>query len=102
MKASVNMMFFPGNSPPKFFIVFAVVCIKPAVADHFIMLFRDMMDQTLDERYDRDGFLDIFVILMAVVMERDKVTIVFVNTRGGDDWPTEIAAYIFDDCGASI
>lgn len=91
-------MFFPGNSPPEFFIVLAVAGIKAAIADHFVMLFRDMPDQTLDELHDRDGFLDIFVVLMAVVMESDKVTVVFVNTRGGDDWPAEIAAYIFDDC----
>ena len=98
MKASVKMMFFAGNSPPEFLIVLTVARIKAAIADHFIMLFRDMLDQTPDELHDRDGFLDIFVILMPVVMERDKVTIVVVNPGGGDDRPSEIAAHIFDDC----
>lgn len=91
-------MFFAGNSPPEFLIVLTVARIKAAIADHFIMLFRDMLDQTPDELHDRDGFLDIFVILMPVVMERDKVTIVVVNPGGGDDRPSEIAAHIFDDC----
>ena len=91
-------MFFAGNSPPEFLIVLTVARLKAAVSDHFIMLFRDMLDQTPDELHDRDGFLDIFVILMPVVMERDKVTIVVVNPGGGDDRPSEIAAHIFDDC----
>ena len=98
VEASVKMMFFAGNSPPEFLIILAVPRIKAAVADHFIMLFRDMPDQTLYELHDRDGFLDIFVILMPVVMESDKITIVVVNPGGGDDRPSEIAAHIFDDC----
>ena len=43
------------------------------------MLSRDMEDQMLDELHDRDGLLDILVILMAVVMESDKVTAILIN-----------------------
>lgn len=35
--------------------------------------------QALYELHDRDGFLDIFVILMPVVMESDKVTVIFID-----------------------
>ncbi len=34
---------------------------------------------------------------MAVVMEGDKVTIIFINTGSGDDGPTKITANVFCD-----
>lgn len=89
-------MFFTGNSPPELFILLSLARIKTAVSDHFVMLFRDMPDQALYEFHDRDGFLHIFVILMTVVMERDKFTIVFVNAGGSDNRPSKIASHIFD------
>ena len=41
--------------------------IKPAIADHFKVLFRDMPDQTFDEIHCGNGFLDVFIIFMTVV-----------------------------------
>lgn len=79
VKAPVKMMLLTGNSAPEFFVILAVAHIQAAIADHFIMLFRDMLDQAPDELHDRDGFLDIFVILMPVVMESDKVTVIFID-----------------------
>ena len=89
-------MFFPGNTPAKLFIDFPVPGINAAVSDHFEMLFRDMADQTLYKVHDRDGFFHIFIILMAVVMEGNKVTIIFVNAGSGDYRTAEIAADILD------
>ena len=96
MKASVKMMFFPGNGPAKLLVAFPMSGINTAVSDHFEMLLRDMADQTLYKLHDRDGFFHILIILMTVVMEGNKVTIVFVNAGGGDYRTAEIAADILD------
>lgn len=88
------MMFFPGNSPPEFFIVLPPARIKAAVADHFVMLFRNIADQTLDKFHNWDSFFHIFAIFMMVIMESDKITVIAVNMRNGDDR----AANIFDGC----
>ena len=63
----------------KFFINFPVPCINAAVADHFEMFFRDMPDETFYELHNRKGFFHIGVIFVAVVMESDKVAIIFVS-----------------------
>ena len=81
----------------EFFIGLPVAGIKAAIADHFIVLFGDMADQALDELHDRDSFLHIFVVLMAVVMESDEVAVIFVNAGSGDGRASQIAADIFDD-----
>ena len=97
VKTPVNMVFFPGDGSAEFFIGLPVSGIKAAIADHFIMLFGDMSDQALDELHDRDSFLHIFAILMAVVMEGDEVAVIFVNAGSGDDRASQITADIFED-----
>lgn len=74
------MMFFTGNSPVELFVNLPVSGVKASVTDHFIVLFRDVLDETLYEFHDRDGFLHVFVIFVSVVVESDKVTIIFVNS----------------------
>ena len=81
----------------EFFVDLPVPGINTAVADHFIMLFRDMADQTLDKFHNRNGFFHIFVILMTVVMEFDKIAVIAVNAGSGDDGTTKIAADVFQD-----
>ena len=44
IKASVKMMFFPGNGMVKMFINLAVTGVKTSVADHLKVLFWDMGD----------------------------------------------------------
>ena len=66
----------------EFFVDLPVPGINTAVADHFIMLFRDMADQTLDKFHNRNGFFHIFVILMTVVMKCDKIAVIAVNAAG--------------------
>ena len=66
------------------FVDLPVPGINTAVADHFIMLFRDMADQTLDKFHNRNGFFHIFVILMTVVMKCDKIAVIAVNAGSGD------------------
>lgn len=53
--------------------------INTAITDHLIVLFRDVSDKALNELHNRNCFFHILLIFMAVVMESDKVAIVFVN-----------------------
>ena len=91
------MVFFRGDRPEEFFIDFPVSGINAAVTDHFEMLFRDMADQALYEFQDGDGFFHIGVIFMAVIVEGNLISIIFVDTRGCNHRPSEIATDIFGD-----
>ena len=79
----------------KFFINFPVPCINAAVADHFEMFFRDMPDETSYELHNRKRFFGIGIIFVAVVMEGDKVAIIFVNPGGGNNRASQIAPNVF-------
>lgn len=71
--------------------------IKSAIADHFIMLFRDMADEPLDEVHNRDGFLDIFVIFVSVIVEGNKVAIIAVDPGSGDYGPSKVTSNVFEN-----
>ena len=79
----------------EFFINFPVPCINAAVADHFEMFFRDMPDETSYELHNRKRFFGIGIIFVAVVMEGDKVAIIFVNPGGGNNRTSQIAPNVF-------
>ena len=91
------MVLFPGNGPAEFFVDLPVPGINAAIADHLKMFFRDMADQTLYKLHDRDGLFHICIILMAVVMEGNEVTIIFVNAGSCDHRTAKIAADILDN-----
>ena len=95
VKTSVKKMFFTGDGTYKFFVSLPVTGVDAAITDRFIMLFRDVADETLDKFQSRDGFFHIFVILVAVIMEGNKISIVTVDAGSGDDRSPEIAADIF-------
>lgn len=63
----------------EFFVNLTVAGINAAITDHFVMFFRDVLDEPLYEFHHGDSFFDIPVIFMAVVVESDKVTIIFIN-----------------------
>ena len=63
----------------EFFVNLTVAGIDAVVANHFVMLFGDVPDEPLYEFHHRDCFFDVLVIFMAVVVERDKVSIIFIN-----------------------
>ena len=94
------MAFFFWNCQVKIFIYFAVSGIKPAIADHFKVLFRDMPDQTFDEIHCGNGFLDVFIIFMTVVMKCNGagILIIAVNSGCGNDWAPKITSDVFCDC----
>ena len=60
-----------------------------------------MLDKTLYKFHNEDSFFHVFVILMTVVMESNKITVIVVNTGRGDYRPAEIAADILYNCFGS-
>lgn len=87
-----------GNCTMELFVNFPVADIDAAITDHFIVFFRNMSDKPLYEFHNRDSFFYILVIFVPVVVESDKVAVIFVNPGCGDDGTPEIAANIFDGC----
>lgn len=78
-------------------VISPVPCIKPIVACHLEIPFRDMLDQELYEVNSRDGLLHKDIILMPVVMESDIFPVIGVNTGKCDDRAPQVAADIFND-----
>ena len=70
-------------------------CIQAAIADHFKMFFRDMPGETFDEIHDRQSFLHILVVFMAVIVESDGIPVIPVNSGSGNYRPAKVAADIF-------
>ncbi len=60
------------------------------------MLFRDMLGEPRYEIKDRDGFCNQFPVFMAVVMKRNRLTVIRVNTRSCDDWSAKVTANVSD------
>ena len=90
-------MFFPGDGMEKILVDLTVSGIKTAVADHFEVFLWNMRNQTLYKFHYREGFFYIGIILMSIVMEGDRITIVFINTGSSYDWSTKITADVFGD-----
>ena len=74
-----------------------VPCIKPIVACHLKIPFRDMLDQELNEVNDRDSLLYKDIVLMPVVVESDIFPVIGVDTGKCNDRAAQVAADIFDD-----
>lgn len=79
-----------------FRFVSAFAGIEAKIANHFEGRFRDMDDEFLNEIQSGNGFRDRLIILMAGVMKRDGLTIITVNTGGGNRRTAKIAANIFN------
>ena len=94
-KTAVDLKFFFGNDTVQFRINLTVPCIQPAIADHFKMFFRDVADETFYEIHDRQSFLHILVIFMAVIMESNGISIIPINPGCGYDGSAKITTNIF-------
>lgn len=92
IKTAKNMVFFSGNSTIEMFINSTMTGINTAVPDHLKMFFGDMSDQAFYEINRRECFFNIRFVFMAVVVEGDKFSIVFINAGCGYHGSTEIAA----------
>lgn len=73
-------MLFPVNSPVKIIVRFTISGINLIITDHFEMFFRDMLGELGHERKNRDGFRDQFPVFVAVVMKRNRLAVIRVNT----------------------
>lgn len=78
----------------EFFINIPVSGIDPAIADHFERLFRDVLDEAGNEFHDRKRFFHVFIILMTVVVKRNKITIAAVDPWSGNDRTSQIPSNI--------
>lgn len=79
VKATIDLMFAFVDRSIEFCIDLAVPGIQAAIADHLVMLFRDMTDEPLYEFDSRDGLFNIFVVFMAVVMKSNVVPVIFID-----------------------
>lgn len=86
-----------GDGTIEFRVDVTVPCVESAITDHFKMLFWYVADQTLNEIHSRDGFLDIFFIPVAMIVEGDRMAIIIIDPGRGDDRPAKIAADVFDN-----
>ena len=59
------------------------------------MFFRDVADETFYEIHDRQSFLHILVIFMAVIVESNGISIIPINPGCGYDGSAKIAADVF-------
>ena len=89
------MPFFFRNSEMEFFINGTMSGIKAAITDHLEMFFRDVPDKAFDKIHDRNGFLNVLIIFVTIVMERDKITGIRIDPGSGNDRATMIPANIF-------
>ena len=71
--------------------------IKPIIAGHFKIPFRDMLDQELYEVDGRDVFLDKNIVFMPVIMESDVFTVIGVNAGKSNDRAAQVTADIFNN-----
>lgn len=83
------------NEPVKTFVFFAMSCIEAVVSGHFKVLLRDVLDEKLNEVQYGEGFDDIRVIFVLIIMKSDIFSIIRINARGGNDRPSKIPADIF-------
>lgn len=95
VEGSVEVVFFPGDSPEELFVYGTMSGIDATVTDHLEVFFRDMADEAFYEFQDRYGLFHIGIILMAVVVESDHIPIVFINAGSSDDRPSQVTADIF-------
>ena len=69
--------------------------IDATISNHFEMFFRDVPDKAFDKIHDRNGFLNVLIIFVTIVMERDKITGIRIDPGSGNDRATKIPANIF-------
>lgn len=72
-----------------------MTCIDTIISNHFEMLFGDMADKSFDEIQNRKLFDNKFVVLVTVVFESDKITIIMNNAGGCDNGSAKITTDVF-------
>ena len=95
VKTTESLLLFFRNSEMEFFINGTMSGIKAAITDHLEMFFRDVPDKAFDKIHDRNGFLNVLIIFVTIVMERDKITGIRIDPGSGNDRATKIPTNIF-------
>ena len=98
VKTPVDLVFAVVDCPIKLRINLAMTGIKSSVSDHFVMLFRDMADESLYEIDCRYCLNDIFIIFVPVIVKRDVFTVIAVDSGSRDDGTSKISADVFNNC----
>ena len=75
-------------------VIRPVPCIKPIVACHLKIPFRDMLDQELYEVDGRDRFLYQNIVFMPVIMERDHFPVIGINAGKRNNRAPQVTADI--------
>ena len=72
-------------------------CVEAIITGHFEIFFRYVLDQKIYKVQDRKGLFNKGVILMSVVMESDKFTVIGIDPGRSNDRTTQITADILYD-----
>ena len=72
-------MGFSRDSTANLLIGFTMPCIDAIVTNHLEVFFRYVTYESFDELEGRNRLNDIFVVFVAIVMEGDEFTIIFIN-----------------------
>lgn len=76
--------------------LFTMPSIKSIITGHLEVLFRDMLNQKLNEIDGRKSLFYKGIVFMAVIVKCDVSAIIGINPFQGNDGPAEIAADIFN------
>lgn len=97
IKIEENPVFGFGDCFMELIVNFPVSGIETIVAGHLEILFRDMLNEQLNEINGRKSFLNERVIFMLIVMESHHLPIVGINPGKSNDRASKIAADIVND-----
>lgn len=94
-----DFMFFLWDGTAELFVRRAVAGINAIIPDHFKIRFRDMANQSFYELQCRNRFVNELVIFVSVVVEGDRIAIVFINAGSCDGRTPKISANVLGDDG---
>jgi hypothetical protein len=89
-----DFMFFLRDGTAELFVRGAVPGINAIIPDHFKIRFRDMANQSFYELQRRNRFVNKLVIFMPVVVEGDRIAIVFINAGSCDGRASKVSANV--------
>ena len=94
-----NRMFFLWDGTPELFVRAAVACVDAIITNHLEIRFGDVSNKSFHEIQYGKGFINKFVVFVSVVVESNRITIVFVNAGSGNNRSSEVSADVFSDNG---
>ena len=92
-------MLFQRNNPAEFFIRATVACIDAVIPNHFEVCFGDVPDKSFYEIQCGNGLINKLIVLMPIVVEGDRVAVIFINARSSNHRASQVSADVFGDNG---